>query len=106
MDKFAKKLAKILKENEEVSVYGMAKETGCNRTWLQKILAGERAMSIKYIRKRQNVKKERQVYRHVSRYPGSICAGYSCITGTVRSISAKKSVILHGEMQKRRTMQK
>ena len=50
MDKFAKKLAKILKENEEVSVYGMAKETGCNRTWLQKILAGERAMSIKYIR--------------------------------------------------------
>ena len=45
MSKFSTLLGNIVKENN-ISVYSLSKELGCGRTWLQKVLSGERHMDL------------------------------------------------------------
>lgn len=45
MSEFSILLGNIVKENN-ISVYSLSKELGCGRTWLQKVLSGERRMDL------------------------------------------------------------
>lgn len=45
MTEFSKLLSKIIKNNEELKVYHIAKTINCDRTWLQKAMTGERKIN-------------------------------------------------------------
>ena len=49
MGKFSERLYELVHPNKEISVYSMATAIRCNRTWLQKVVSGERSMNYDYI---------------------------------------------------------
>jgi len=49
MTEFSNLLNRIIKNNEELKVYHIAKTIHCDRTWLQKVITGERKMNYETI---------------------------------------------------------
>lgn len=49
MSKFSDSLNEIIKEYEPLNIYNIAKEIGCDRSWLQKVVSGDRKMNFEFI---------------------------------------------------------
>ncbi len=50
MSVFSEKLSGIIKQHEQLNIYNIAKEIGCERSWFQKVVSGDRKMNVEFIR--------------------------------------------------------
>ena len=50
MSRFSDSLNEVIKKYESLNIYNIAKEIGCDRSWLQKVVSGDRNMNFEFIR--------------------------------------------------------